>query len=181
VALVAVTGDERAATLLEEHVGTHARELLRRLDAGGRGAGSSDEALESEVAELVRATAAARDAQVLETFEQNRGRHEAAVEGIAPVVDALRRAQVETLLISDAAPDEERTLYTAPEPLVLGTSPEEVRALGSEPVRVPASAALLRAAVDSDADVLVVRQTAVDLREGVGASLRYADPSTPSA
>lgn len=191
--LVALAGDQRALTELREQLGTRAGSMAVDLDTGGRAAGTDDEKLREALAQAVREQAQREASEVLDQYEQERGRHGAAVEGVAAVVEALRKAQVEALLLADRtdaaantdapvdAGDGPRTLYAGADPFQVGISEEEVRALGAEEVwQVRAESALLRGATATDASALLVPEGGPALAEDVAALLRYADASTAS-
>jgi hypothetical protein len=99
-------------------------------------------------------------------------------------VAALRKAQVQTLLITTAA-DQDATLFFGPEPSQLAMTASELADLGVDaPQAGPAVDVLLRAAVGTGADVEVVpHEMEQSPRGGVGAVLRYADsdPATSTA
>ena len=106
--------------------------------------------------------------------------HGLAVTGTASVVEALRKSQVETLVLADQ-PDDEK-LLVGPSPLILGTEQGDMDALGVQEVQsVPAERALIAAAVASDAGLVVVPRSAMPGDIPVAAVLRYTDDSTPSA
>ena len=185
-----LTGDTKAASSLRSKASQAVLELLVDVQGGSRHAGVREDVFEKNLAQaLEQVRARRRDALVAE-FEQEIGRTRTgqgpdssggvgrAVEGLAAVVDALRRSQVQTLLLHDE-PSSTATVWTGPDPLVLGTTREEVTALGvAEPVQVRADAALVRALAATDAEIELVTDRP-ELAEGIGALLRYADPSTP--
>jgi hypothetical protein len=94
------------------------------------------------------------------------------------VVEALRKGQIETLVLADE-PDDEK-LYVGGSPLELGTAQADMEALGVRDAHtVPADRALLAAAVASDAGVVVLPRAALPGGIPVAAILRYTDASTP--
>ena len=105
--------------------------------------------------------------------------HGLALTGTAPVVEALRKAQVETLVLAEETDGEQ--LLVGPTPLEIGVSQEDMAALGvTDAARVPVERALLRAAVGSNAGVVVVPRAAMPDDVPVAAVLRYTDESTRS-
>ena len=77
-------------------------------------------------------------------------------------------------------PDDEQ-LLVGTSPLEIGSTAEDMAALGvTDAARVPADRALLRAAVGSSAQVVVVPRSALPGDIPVAAVLRYTDDSTPS-
>jgi len=181
IEVLAVTGDTQMLEKLKDAVGTKAGEAWVTLESGGRGAGASEEAVREELggvlaAHITRAT----DDPVSRFREQTGAGHGAAVTGRAAVVEALQKGQVDALLVLPDL-DDESTLFIGPDPTQIATSAVELEAMGvTATQQARADAALLRATVATDAGVVVVPKGRVDLRDGVGALLRYADASTPS-
>jgi hypothetical protein len=102
------------------------------------------------------------------------------VTGTALVVEALRKGQVETLVLAEEPDDEQ--LFVGGSPLELGVSEGDLEALGSqERHAVPADRALVAAAVARAAGVVVLPRAAMPGDIPVAAILRYTDDSTPSA
>jgi hypothetical protein len=134
--------------------------------------------VDQRAAELVAEHEAHEQARAVEQVEAASA-HGLAVTGTAAVVEALRKAQVETLVLADQ-PDSEQ-LSVGSSPLEIGSGPQDLAALGvTDGTRVPADRALLRAAVGSDAGVVVVPRAALPDDVPVAAVLRYTDASTPS-
>ncbi len=93
---------------------------------------------------------------------------------------ALRRAQVQTVVISDALA-QDATLDIGAEPVQLAVDRQDLDDLGAEHVTTaPAGSAIVRAAVGTGADLVLVPGGPTRLADGVGAVLRYADAATPS-
>ncbi len=179
--LVLVGGDMRAMEKLESALGELAKAAYVRLETGGRAAGIDEEALDAAVERAVTERAIAAVTAVTGRFAEEQGRGGAAVDGHAPVVEALRRAQVETLLLQDD-PSSTTTLWTSAEdPALVATTAVELTDLGvAAPVQDRADAVLLRALAGTDAGIVLTPQGGPQLTDGVGAVLRYADASTPS-
>jgi hypothetical protein len=148
------------------------------MDEGGRAAGADREPVERRAAELVAEHEGHEEAETVEKLA-SAGAHGLAVTGTASVVEALRKGQVETLVLADR-PDDEKLLVGG-SPLELGLGPTDLDALGStEAHPLPAERALLAAAVASSAAVVVVPRAAMPGDIPVAAILRYTDESTPS-
>jgi Bacterial archaeo-eukaryotic release factor family 2 len=174
---VLVAGDERARQLLVERLSPAVRPLVVETDRGGRAAGADRDAVLARAAELVGEQQARDDAAALEQLAAGLHRG-AAVVGTDAVVDALRQGRVALLLAADVGVGGE--LLTGPGPLELWTRAEELAAMGvRRGERVSAEAALVRAAVAEDADVVVVPAAALPHRSPVAAVLRFADPPAP--
>jgi hypothetical protein len=119
-----------------------------------------------------------RDRDVLDRLAQDRGQGR-AVSGVRDVVDALRRAQVETLLLSDTAAD--ARVVVGEDPLLLAVEASELADLGATATtEVPADRALIRAATGSGARVVALPAEALTEEDGVAALLRFVDDSTPT-
>jgi hypothetical protein len=147
------------------------------MDEGGRAAGADREPVDRRMAELFAEHEARECAEVLEQV-QAAAAHGLSVTGKDKVVDALRKNQVETLVLADQPGDD--TLLVGGSPLELGVNQHDMDALGTHGTVVPADRALVAAAVASSAAVVVVPLSATP-EHPVAAVLRYTDASTPSA
>ncbi|CCG02941.1 Vms1/Ankzf1 family peptidyl-tRNA hydrolase [Blastococcus saxobsidens] len=175
---VLLAGDVRARQILSDRASGVWSDLVVTMDEGGRAAGADREPVERRTAELL-AEHEARDIATAVEQVQGAGAHGLAVTGPPAVVEALRKGQVETLVLSDEQDD--ATLLVGNGPLELGVKQQDMDALGVHGEVVPAGAALVAAAVASAAGVLVVPKAALPGDEPVAAILRYTDASTPSA
>jgi hypothetical protein len=172
---VLVAGDVRARQILTDRASELWSDLVVSMDEGGRAAGADREPVDRRMAELVAEHEARECAEVLEQL-QAAGAHGLAVTGLRPVVEALRKSQVETLVLADQQ-DPDATLLVGNTPLELGVDQHDMDALGTHGTVVPADRALVAAAVASSAGVVVVPRSAMT-GEPVGAVLRYTDAST---
>lgn len=176
---IIVAGDVRARQILTDRADKAWADLVVTMEEGGRAAGADREVVERRAAELVAEHEAHEEADTVEKI-QSAAAHGLAVTGTAPVVEALRKGQVETLVLADR-PDDEGLLVGA-SPLELGVDQGDMDALGVQDVHsVPADAALLAATVASAAGVVVVPRSAMPGDIPVAAILRYTDDSTPKA
>jgi Bacterial archaeo-eukaryotic release factor family 2 len=176
---VLVAGDVRARQILTDRASDLWSDLVVTMDGGGRAAGADLGPVARREAELVAEYEAADDARVLEQLEAASA-HGLSVTGTSLVVEALRKEQVETLILADEPDDEQ--LYVGGSPLELGVNQGDLEALGSQEVHaVPGDRALLAAAVAGDAGVVVVPRAALPGDIPVAAVLRYTDASTASA
>ena len=176
---VLLAGDVRARQILSDRASDLWSELIVSMDEGGRAAGADREPVDQRAAELVAEHEAREEADAVEKIE-SAAAHGLAVTGTASVVEALRKGQVETLVLADQ-PDDEKLLVGS-SPLLLGTEQGDMDALGVQEVHsVPADRALLAAAVASSAGVVVVPRAAMPGDIPVAAILRYTDDSTPKA
>ncbi|MGY1813071.1 baeRF2 domain-containing protein [Blastococcus sp. SYSU D00820] len=175
---VLMAGDMRARQILTDRASDLWSDLIVSMDEGGRAAGADREPVDRREAELVAEHEAHAEAQAVEQIS-SAGAHGLAVTGTANVVEALRKGQVETLVLADP-PDEEKLLVGS-SPLELGVDQADIDALGSQEAHsVPAERALLAAAVAGAAEVVVVPRAAMPGDIPVAAILRYTDDSTPS-
>ena len=176
---VLVAGDVRARQILTDRASDLWKGLVVTMDEGGRAAGADREPVERRAAELVAEHEAHEEADAVERI-RSAAAHGLAVTGTERVEEALRKGQVETMVLADE-PDEE-SLFVGDSALELATTEADLEALGAQRVQMePADRALLAAAVASDAGVVVVPRTAMPGNIPVGAVLRYTDESTPSA
>jgi peptide subunit release factor 1 (eRF1) len=177
--LVVLAGDPNARTYVRRHATGRLEELLVDVEGGGRADGVSQEALQERVDEVVTRHRQSAMGDVIARFEEAAGRDQAAANGLPAVVEALRGGAVDVLLLHDD-PSSTARLWAGPEPLQLGRSEDEVRALGAQEVVVDrADAVLLRALVGQDGHIELIEGADV-LRDGIGALLRFdVRPATP--
>jgi hypothetical protein len=174
---VLVAGDVRARQILTDRASDLWSDLVVSMDEGGRAAGADREPVDRRMDELIAEHEARECAQVLEQV-QAAGAHGLAATGKEAVVEALRKGQVETLVLADD-PGED-TLLVGSGPAELGVDQHDMDALGVHGEVVPADRALLAAAVASSAGVVIVPRSAMPEDAPVAAVLRYSDVSTPS-
>jgi hypothetical protein len=174
---VLVAGDARARQILTDRASGEWADLVVSMDEGGRAAGADREPVDRRMHELIAEHEARDTAEVLEQV-QAAAAHGLSVTGLRPVVEALRKGQVETLVLADD-PEHARTLLVGNSPLELGVDQHDMDALGTHGTVVPADRALLAAAVASNAAVVVVPLSAA-ADHPVAAVLRYTDASTPT-
>ena len=173
--LIVAAGEDRQLVLVAEHLPAHLKGSYVAVP-GGRGQDGSEALVRRRASDAVSRHVATRTLDLLEGYAQERGQHRRAVDGLADVVGALRKAQVETLLVATDAPGYS-TLFFGPEPTHLATAVADLTALGiDDPQEGPMIDVLLRAALGTAAGVqLVPHELATAPRGGVGAVLRYAD------
>ena len=195
-AAVLAMGDDHAFSALEHHASGAVRAVLTRLDTGGRGPGTSEAAEEEAVREALERHRARELADQLDRLTEQTARQQAGVVGLADVASALRRGQVERLLLRDGAlSDTTVGVESAPtdiRPVGSGSGSESGSESGpesgseslSEPApgaggsAVPADVALVWAALSTDAEVTVLDAEDERLGQGVAAILRWFDPAT---
>jgi hypothetical protein len=195
--LVVLTGDVRACSLVRDALGEHSRAISEQV----AGPPPDDRTTAPQIGDEVRRLAAQRATRwtrdVLEQFEQERGRTSGlAVTGLDPVIRALQLSQVRTLLLVDD-PSSELQVWIGPEPMQLALTENDLRGIGSPVLgQDRADAALLRAVAATGADLVLVPHAAADqdpdrlgsaaggaapaggqpdLTDGIGALLRFAN------
>jgi hypothetical protein len=173
---VLVAGDVRARQILTDRASDVWKDLIVSMDEGGRGAGADREPVDRREAELVAEHEARAVADVVDKV-QAAAAHGLSVTGTDAVVDALRKSQVETLVLADEPEDDK--LLVGDSPLVLGVDQQEMDALGTHGSVVAHDRALVAAAVASSAGVVLVPRSAMPGGAPVAAVLRYTDDSTP--
>ena len=175
---VLIAGDIRARQIFNDRATPKIKAVLVDMNEGGRAEGADRTVIDERVRELLAEYEAAEVTQALQQIEAASA-HGLALTGTALVVEALRKAQVETLVLAEEFDDEQLLVGTSP--LEIGVSAEDMAVLGvTDAARVPAERALLRAAVGSSAQVVVVPRAALPGGIPVAAVLRYTDDSTPS-
>ena len=173
--LVVGVGDERELTYVREGLGAPWDARWVEIP-GGRGQDGSEQLVQTRVRNAVSLHTAAETLQLLADYAQELGQAKRACDGLRDVVDALRKAQVQTLVLT-TDPDQHSTLWFGEDPSQLGTSRADVESLGAtSPQEGPLLTVLLRAALATGADVqLVPHQSEHAPQSGLGALLRYAD------
>ncbi|MEU4741827.1 Vms1/Ankzf1 family peptidyl-tRNA hydrolase [Actinosynnema sp. NPDC023658] len=170
--LLILGGEVQARAGVKEELSTRCRDVMLEVEGASLADGSDDEAFDDAVRALVTQYQADLDNDVVEEFtaEANRsgGR---AVQGLEPVVEALREANVAALLVADPSLGD-RTVWSGEDPAQVALREAELRGLGIEhPGERRADEALAIAAAATGAQVLVTDNAS--LFEGVGALLRY--------
>lgn len=180
-----LSGDVRAVSLVKGALPKKTAELVVDVAGGSRGPGVNEESFEANIHEALEAFRVQRRSQVLDEFRLEHGRSTGGVTGLADVIAVLARGQVKELLLSDQyGPDTEldgRSVWVGAEPLQLAGSEAELTALGSisDEHELPATIALVRAALGQDAGLTFVPDDELSLVDGVGALLRWHDSGTP--
>ncbi len=184
-AVVVGSGDERAITLLRDRLPAPLQDSFVTVPGGGRHADGADEEVSRRVAEAVAAHAATEEVEVLGRFAEADGRGEGAANGVRPVIGALQKAQVDTLVVApERWRDSDQTLGFGTEVTQLAADEGELEAMAVDaPERAPLIDVVLRAALGTDADVVAISADAkAGPRDGLGALLRFdATPARPAS
>ncbi|MDG4828305.1 Vms1/Ankzf1 family peptidyl-tRNA hydrolase [Solwaraspora sp. WMMD1047] len=176
--VIVVGGDVRAAQLFTQRLPARWRERTVRTDLGSRHAGADNTALDDATGRAIAEVTGRHTREVIDRYQAQAGEGTAPT-GLAEVVAALQRGQVDTvLLVNDNSSTD--TLWVGPDdPTHLAVDEESLTALGvRDPQRVRADAALLRAIAGTDAQLVLVEPDDAPLEHGIGAVLRYADATT---
>lgn len=176
--LVVLAGDIRARGLIQDQLSEGSRELVSVVESHTHTGGADQAALDEQVNERVALQWGAEQQAVIERLAQQEGQaNPESVTGMGAVVHALQQAQVDVLIMNDGALGEHQLLALSAEPWVATTEGES---LGAEVLgRLPAPAALLRAAALTDAGVLLVPSGV--LRDGVEVAALLRWPTGPEA
>ena len=171
--LVVAAGDVRALQLLEQELSKEIVEILRVVEGGGRAEDGSEEAFNVRVRDALSELVASESDALIRTFQQELGQSDRAADGVAATIEALGRAQVEVLLVSDV-PDDDRTAWFGPGPTQLALDPQDLKSLGVDsPQEGRLVDALVRGALGTGAAVRVVPPVGGP-SDGVGAILRWS-------
>ncbi|UQX04205.1 hypothetical protein [Streptomyces sp. RerS4] len=175
---VVVAGDPWAGNVLVRRLPQALRHKVVRV--GGPSPTDTGRALlEPQLDSVFRGRMAEHDRELMNVFIGRRALGGPVTEGLARTVAALQRGQVAALLLNHP-PAASQRLWTGPEPTQLALTEEELAAFGVRaPREEPADEALVRALVGTAAELVVVPEDDLELAEGVGALLRYADSGTP--
>lgn len=176
--VVLVCGDVRARSLVRDGMRHDLQDKVRVIDGGGRADGVDPDAVTAEVEQVLREVRLSRMADAVADLQRGLGQGTLAATGRAQVVAAARLASVQTLLLLSEGRDE-ATLFTSADPLLVGTTAQEVLDLGGDPVEAPAEDVLVRSVAAQGGRVELVDGVHDVLRQGVGAVLRF-DVRPPS-
>lgn len=174
--VILVGGDVHAVRLIQEHLPEQSKKLVQVLESGGGRATDGGTAFTAaEIVERVAGVVTERLGLVLDEFQEERGQGDRAADGVAATVEAIRKAQVATLLIHDE-PDDDRTLWFGEDPSLVAVGRNDLDGIADHVEEGRLADALVRAAVGTGADVVIVPAggTAIP-NEGCGAILRYTD------
>ena len=185
--LVLLTGDKRAVPLTRAALTAPTAEKVVEVPGGGRGGGVHEGAFAERVAEALDSYRERRRERVLAELRQELGRESNAVTSADDVVAVLSRGQVKELVLAEelgtgAGRMNGRTLWIGPDPMHIAAARSDLEGLGvtERLEELPATVALLRAAVGQDAGLTFAPEGSVELLDGVAATLRWHDEGTPT-
>ncbi|BFU45255.1 Vms1/Ankzf1 family peptidyl-tRNA hydrolase [Krasilnikovia sp. MM14-A1004] len=174
--VIVVGGDVRAVQAFPGRLPKRWQDRVVSTDAGSRHA-SDETALDDVTIQAVAECADRHVRDVVDRYRAQRGDGTAG-SGLPDVVARLPRGQVDTVLLVDDQSSTD-TLWIAPDdPTLVSVDDQLLRDAGvSDPQRVRADAALVRAIAGTGADLVLVGPDEAPLEHGIGAVLRYADAS----
>lgn len=170
--LVVISGDVRAVSFLKEHLPENFAPTVYEIE--GTQAHSVEEIAE-ELHKVVSAHEAQATESLLDTFREERGQEDRAVEGAGSTARALSEARVETLLLGADA-GTQSAYVVAEDPTQVSTDKQALENLQlGEVFEVPMKRALVRSAVAGGSTVRVIPSLSDEHAptDGVGAILRY--------
>lgn len=172
--LLVVTGDVRARQLLIDQLSPATLKILTVVPTNTRPGGATTDELDANLHRHIASILAADEYDALTRLET--GRNDGLAEtDQAAVIRGLQQSQVDVLVIAPSALDDATLIALDREPWV-ATSSEEALGAG-ELGAVPAADALVRAAILTDARVVVASPS--ELPEGASACAILRWPTLP--
>ena len=169
--LILAAGDVRALEMLEKELGQEEAGIFHTLE-GGRAAGAHRSEIEEEARRQVAILLGQEAGQTLDRFREEIGQQDQAVEGAAATLDALSRAQVDTLLVYDH-PEDDRTAWFGLEAVPAAATEARLEELGVEPrMEGRLVDVAVRAALGTGAGVRVIPAES-GVADNLGALLRW--------
>lgn len=170
--VIILGGDVRAVQLFEKYLPVGLQPRLRKIE-GSRATDGGTQHVADRVTAVLGDEWRAEINAMLDKYAEEVGQADNATSGLVDTVAALRLAQVDTLILSDAF-DGERPLWFGPDPAVIGVTRDEADVGLGEPQQAAAVDVLVRSAVSTDAPIRVVPSSDPRApREGVGGLLRF--------
>ena len=169
---VAVAGDVRAVQFLRESLPERVAALVHVIQKEIPRKLEEEDPVPEDVWALVQQHVRETTEGLLARFDEERGQHDEAVEGVDATARALAMAQVAVLLIADGSEDD-RQLWLGPDPALLAPTDAELKELGVDsPEQGSARDVLVRATLGTGAGIRVL-DDADGAADGVGALLRW--------
>lgn len=170
--LIVLGGDVRAVQAIQDRLPKELGAITHTITSGRAEDGSDDRRVE-DVARLVRTAVAEQTVAVLQTLEEQEGRHGRAANGEVETFDALARSQVDVLLVHDDGDDERQAWWSAAHGMAaLDRGLLDVLGADAAPVQDCLIDVAITAALRAGASVRVVPDAAV-LQDGIAALLRW--------
>ena len=174
--LLVVTGDVRARQLLIDQLSPPAVKILTVVPTNTRPGGATTDELDADLHRHIASILAADEHDALTRLETGRKDGLSEVDQAA-VIRALQQGQVDVLILAPGALADSTLIALDREPWVASSTEDALGAgeLGS----VPAAEALVRAAILTDARIVVVSPGALPAGASVCAVLRW--PTLPAS
>jgi Bacterial archaeo-eukaryotic release factor family 2 len=170
--VIVIGGDVRAAPLIAEKLPRRWRDRVIVTDAGDRNPATEDD-FDDITMRAIADVAERHVRDAIDRYNAQRGEGSGSA-GLADVVTRLQRAQADTVLMVDEPWSTDKLWIGPDDPTMLSVDAQTLRESGvEEPQQVRADAALLRAIVGTDAQLVLVTPDEVVLEHGIGAILRY--------
>jgi peptide subunit release factor 1 (eRF1) len=172
VAFVVIAGDVRAVAFIREHLGKDIESVAFELKVEPNSIDEIRNDIEATAAAYVGRTLE----QLIDKFQEERGQHDLAADGLEATFDALRKATVDTLLIVREGPDRP-AWFVVSDVSQAATDKGPLTDLGIGTVdEANATDVLTAAALKTGSRVVVIPELPAGQapRDGVGALLRYA-------
>jgi hypothetical protein len=160
VPLLVVTGDPHVIDLVSNALSPRARAILVTFASDTLAAGASDDALDDLLASSTRRIVQAHQADAIgRAAAQEAADNTETDQRLQPIVHALQQASVETLLLDADALASQTLLALDREPWVAAVPTETFGAAVLH--AIPAAEALARAAIATDAEIILVDHSAL--------------------
>jgi hypothetical protein len=176
--LLVLTGDVRARQLLVDQLSPPSREVLHVVPTNTRPDGAAQDELEGDLHRHLAAILAQDVHDALERLGTGRGNGLSEID-FAAVVHALQHGQVDVLLLAPDRITGETLIALDREPWLAATSADALGGAG-ELGPVPAADALIRAAILTDARVMVVSAGELPAETSAAALLRWSTLPAPA-
>jgi len=171
--LIVVSGDVRARSLLLEHLGRAWRDRTVELPTGGRAEGADRERADLRAMAAAGAEEESMRARLRERFEHGLV-HGGAVHGFLATIEALRRADVDTLILSNAPQVLDAWVWWDPNSALIALHPEDLEAVrAAETHRDRAADVLPRTLAHTSGQLMLVSDGEPGPDGGIGALLRH--------
>jgi hypothetical protein len=172
--LIVLSGDPWASNTVTRLAPRRLHDSFVKLKEGGHRRPEPGRAiLEAELDELLADKLPSRDQQQLDAFLAQRARRGDEIEGLAATVAALQRGQAQAVVLNRPVRPA-RHLWVGTAPTEFALSGADLNAFGVPYYwEEPAGEALIRAAVGTQAELIVMPQDELPLDEGLAVLLRY--------
>jgi hypothetical protein len=179
--IIVVGGDVRAVQMFTGRLPKRWQHRVVATDAGSRHAGADDDGFDEITSSAIAEVAQRHVAEAVDRYRAQLGDGTAGT-GLTDVVTRLQRGQVDTVLLINDVSSTDMLWIDPDNPTIVSVDDHVLRESGvSNPQKVRADAALLRAIAGTSANLVLVSPDDVELEHGIGAVMRYADGSTAAS